>query len=108
VREVVRRTLAPLGYRVLEAADGAEALRILAHPGERVRLVITDVVMPGLSGPQLAAQVRASYPDVRILLTSGFTDTPTLRKHQLRPGEPLLQKPFAPRQLLAWVEKLLQ
>jgi two-component system, cell cycle sensor histidine kinase and response regulator CckA len=107
VREVVRRTLAPLGFRVLEAADGAEALRILARPGRRVGLLITDVVMPGLSGPQLAAQVRASYPEVGILLTSGFTDTPTLRKHRLPPGEPLLQKPFAPHQLVAWVEKLL-
>ncbi|HYD60962.1 MAG TPA: PAS-domain containing protein [Noviherbaspirillum sp.] len=94
VRQVVRRQLLDLGYTVVEAADGREALEMLAQIDE-IRFVISDVVMPGgLDGPALARNVRATRPDIGILLISGY-DQGSAGADEF----PLLDKPFTKPEL---------
>jgi len=107
VRSVTRRLLVRAGYDVLEACDGAEAIAIAErHPGP-IHLVLSDMVMPGLDGRQVAEAVRARRPDVPVLLMSGYTE------RALPPGEggrqptAFLAKPAAPAVLLAKVAELL-
>jgi PAS domain S-box-containing protein len=92
LRRLLREVLVESGYRVVEAANGEEGLRACderALRGERVDLVLSDVVMPGMSGRQLAARVRERNPDVGVLLMSGYDDD------DLRSDEPVLAKPFS-------------
>jgi nitrogen-specific signal transduction histidine kinase len=99
VRRLARDILANRGYEVLEARDGDEALAIARqHPGA-IHLLITDVVMPGLSGPDLAARLTMERPDVRVLYTSGYTEHMMLRSG-FNHGLTLLAKPFLPTELL--------
>jgi len=101
VRLYGRRVLEREGYEVLEAEDGEAALEVLERPeSERVRLLITDVVMPGISGPELAARVLAQRPNLRVLYVSGYS------ANEL--AHPLLTKPFSPGELSAKVEELLE
>ena len=74
VRQFVARALAQLGHTVLEAESGAQALALAAAHDGAVDLLVSDVLMPGLSGPDLAAQLRAGRPGLRVLFISGHTD----------------------------------
>jgi CheY-like chemotaxis protein len=96
---VLRRTLEP-HYHVLTATDGLEALKVMETSGEHIRLVVTDVRMPRLSGPALAAHLARLKKSPAVLFVSGFTDPDV-------PGE-ILAKPFAPEALLAAVARLLE
>jgi CheY-like chemotaxis protein len=92
LRRLLREVLTESGYGVVEAANGEEGLRACderALRGERIDLVLSDVVMPGMSGRQLAARVRERNPDVGVLLMSGYDDD------DLRSDEPVLAKPFS-------------
>jgi CheY-like chemotaxis protein len=92
--EAVRKTtidlLGGLGYKVLEAADGASALALLARGG-MVDALLTDVVMPGMSGPELARRVRASWPNLPVIFISGYADPEGVAGEEL--GR-LVRKPF--------------
>jgi DNA-binding NtrC family response regulator len=107
VRELSRTLLAQAGYRVFAAEDAAEALRLLAGEAKDARLLVTDLVLPDLSGIELAERVLAASPAMRVLLTSGYTahsiDVATLEG--LRAG--FLQKPFRVEALLSSVRKAL-
>lgn len=96
VRMFVRRRLAEWGYEVLEAAGGEEALQLAGrHPGP-IHLLLTDVVMPGMSGQQLAARVKGRWPGTNILFMSGYPGE-TVARHGLEGlGGSFLQKPFSP------------
>ena len=95
VRNVVRQMLASKGYTVLEARDGHEALAVAeAHDGG-IDLVVTDVVMPGMSGPEFVQRLRVLRPDVRVLFISGYTDDAVVHHGVLEEGVVFLQKPFA-------------
>jgi CheY-like chemotaxis protein len=96
---VLRRTLEP-HYHVLTATDGLEALKVMETSGEHIRLVVTDVRMPRLSGPALAAHLARLKKSPGVLYVSGFTDPDV-------PGE-IVAKPFAPGALLAAVARLLE
>ena len=96
---VLQRTLEP-HYHVLTASDGLEALNIIEAWGPSVRVVVTDVRMPGLSGPALAAHLARLNRSPAILFVSGFTDPDV-------PGE-VLAKPFQPDALLSAVSRLLE
>jgi len=95
------------GYTVLEAKSGEEALLILdAHPGP-VHALLTDLVMPGMSGKQLAERVREQRSKVEVLYMSGYVDEGIARHGVLRKGVTFLPKPFARRDLLASVTEAL-
>jgi hypothetical protein len=107
VRAVARQALARQGYTVLEAPNGAEALQIAAsHPGP-IHLLLTDVVMPGLSGRQLSDQLALLRPETKVLYTSGYTDDAVVRHGVLEAGIAYLQKPFTVDGLARKVREVL-
>ncbi|HSM92175.1 MAG TPA: ATP-binding protein [Anaeromyxobacteraceae bacterium] len=106
VQEVARRALAQAGYRVLVASTGPDALRIVERDPAAIDALLSDLAMPGLSGPELTAQARALRPDLKVLFVSGFADEETLRGLE-RAGDPILMKPYAPAELAARVRALL-
>jgi GAF domain-containing protein len=107
VRELAREILEMNGYRVLQAAHGAEALRACRQHQDRVHLLLTDVVMPGMSGRDLAREVEGLHPETRVVYMSGYT-ADALGKHGvLEPGIILLEKPFTPDTLLTAVRSAL-
>ena len=107
VRGLACRILERIGYRVLEAADADEALEALAkHPGD-IDLLLTDVVMPRVSGPELARIVHATRPELPVLYMSGYTDDAVGREGVLDPSVPFLQKPFTPDGLARKVREVL-
>jgi signal transduction histidine kinase len=108
VRELVARLLKERGYRVIEAADAVIALAALQGHTGRIHLIITDVVMPKLSGPQLSERLIRRYPGVKVLYISGYTGD-SLFSHGLREEDVhLLHKPFTRDALLSKVEAMLQ
>jgi PAS domain S-box-containing protein len=107
VRAVVSDTLAQKGYQVLRAPDGPAALEIArAHPAP-IQLLVTDIVMPGMTGRELAETLMAERPGLRVLYMSGYTDDAVVRHGVLQEGMPYLQKPFAPRALASKVREVL-
>ena len=94
VRTFIEALLVEHGYRVLAASGPAEALRLVAaHDGE-IDVLVTDIVMPLVSGPELAAQVREARPDVRLVFLSGYTAEAVRDRGDLPPGSAFLEKPF--------------
>lgn len=106
VRELAVRVLRQLGYQVLEAANGAEGYDLARARGRAVDLLLTDVVMPNLSGIELARQLREIWPDLKTLYMSGYADAAAYGGTLAR-GEPYLQKPFAPAKLAQMVRNVL-
>jgi len=107
VRAVTRNMMARHGYTVLEAANGDEALSILEkHEGE-VHLLLTDVVMPTMSGRSLAEQLATGRPHLRVLYMSGYTDDTIVRHGVLEAGMAFIQKPFTLSMLLQKLRSLL-
>jgi len=109
---MVREMLEGAGYRILTASDAEEALRIAAGHAAPIDLLLTDVVMPGMSGYALAQQVTRDRPETKILYMSGFTLVPA---HQallegdpgLEPGTRIIAKPFTIERLTAKVREVL-
>jgi PAS domain S-box-containing protein len=102
VRPAVRRMLEREGYTVLDAADGADALQLAASAdarGERIDLVLTDVVMPVQGGRVLGERLAMHWPGIRVLYMSGYTDDEILRRGLVVPGAAFLEKPFTPARL---------
>jgi PAS domain S-box-containing protein len=107
VRRLAREILSGNGYKVLEAGNGREALLLSeAHRGE-IHLLLTDVVMPKMSGRELGERIRLHRPDLRILYMSGYTDDAILRHGVLVDGIPFLQKPFTAEALARKVREVL-
>jgi two-component system cell cycle sensor histidine kinase/response regulator CckA len=107
VRQLVRETLESKGYRVLEADNGEAALQIAsAHPGQ-IDMLITDVVMPGMSGRELSAKLCASYPQTKVLYLSGYTEDAIAHEGVLGSGSAFLQKPFTLQMLSRKVREVL-
>ena len=108
VRAVTVRTLARAGYSVQLATSGPEALVYLReHPSNPLDLLVTDVVMPGMSGTDLAAEVVRQRPGVRVLFLSGYSPEFLAERNGLADATRLLQKPFTPEALLARVRQAL-
>jgi signal transduction histidine kinase/CheY-like chemotaxis protein/HAMP domain-containing protein len=107
VRSLAVRALVDQGYRVLQAADGAGALAMSrAYDGE-VHLLVTDVVMPGMNGKELADRLTADRPGIRVLYVSGYTDHAVVRHGVLEEGIAFLSKPFDLRELARTVREVL-
>jgi CheY-like chemotaxis protein len=99
--------LATHGYRVIAAGSGPAALRLPELSHETVQLLITDVVMPEMSGGQLAEEVRRRFPFCRVLFMSGYNEDTAIRHGQLGRNEAFLQKPFTPLILARKVREIL-
>jgi CheY-like chemotaxis protein len=107
VRHVTRKMLERYGYRVLEAADGATAMRLVESFAEPIDLLLTDVVMPDINGWDLAERLRKQRPALRVLFMSGYTDDAVVRHGILQDGNAYLQKPFTPVSLARKVRTVL-
>ena len=95
------------GYRVIEAASGTEACELVETQNIPVDLILTDVVMPGMSGPELVRRLSVTHPEIKAIYMSGYHDDALLR-HHVRANEVLfLPKPFLPRRLIQIVHDTL-
>jgi two-component system cell cycle sensor histidine kinase/response regulator CckA len=107
LRSLARKILVSRGYTVLEARHGQEALSLCEGPEPAIDIVLTDAVMPGMSGRALAERLAALRPSARVLLMSGYTDDDMLRRGILDPRMAFLQKPFTPTALAQKVRETL-
>jgi PAS domain S-box-containing protein len=107
VRDITERILRRAGYRVLAAADGQQALRLLEGGPLEFDLLLTDVIMPQISGPELAARLSARNPALRVLYMSGYTDDAIVHHGVLDGETQLISKPFSAEDLLAKVRTVL-
>jgi two-component system cell cycle sensor histidine kinase/response regulator CckA len=108
VRELIASVLRLRGYTVLEAQSGKQALELAARQRFTVNLLVTDLVMPELGGIELAAQLRARVPGLRVLYISGFTEQTGYLSGPLEPGTHFMPKPFLPSDLTAAVSAILE
>jgi len=108
VRVMAREILRLNSYTVLEASNGSEALRIGQQCPGPIHLMLTDVVMPQINGPQLAQRLAPLRPGMKVLYMSGYADGDIVRQHVLEPGMPFLQKPFMPGALAHKVREVLK
>jgi CheY-like chemotaxis protein len=104
---VARKALAGHGYDVLAAASGPEALEVAASTSRPIHLLITDVVMPRMSGRELAARLTGLRPGLRVLYSSGYAATGIVDDGVLEEGIDFLQKPYSPAALAARVREVL-
>jgi PAS domain S-box-containing protein len=107
VRQLVRRSLEAVGLTVLEAENGQQALEVVARRRETPKLVLTDVIMPGLNGRELSERLATTQPGLRVLFMSGYTDDDVLARSLLPAQAPFIQKPFGPDELVAKVRTML-
>jgi CheY-like chemotaxis protein len=108
VRNLSLKILEMNGYRVLTAADGQEACKVCKEFPDEIHLMITDVVMPQMSGREVAEQAVLHRPDMLVLFMSGYTDDAIVRHGVLDDGVPFLQKPFTPDALVNKVRQVLE
>jgi CheY-like chemotaxis protein len=107
VRKLAAEVLTRHGYTVLAARDGVEALRIFRERTGPIHLLLTDVVMPTMGGPEAARQLRATRPDLKVLYVSGYTDRAAAQELATEQDAPYLQKPFTPTTLARKVREVL-
>jgi CheY-like chemotaxis protein len=107
VRSLARQALESRGYRVLEAPDGESALHLCRQHGGEIDLLLSDVVMPRMSGRELREQVAGLCPQTRVLFTSGYTDDAVVRHGVYQSESDFLQKPFSVHGLLRKVREVL-
>ena len=108
VRQLICTLLKELGYSTVQASHGGEAFEIVENIGEHeIDLLITDVVMPEMSGGDLAEKLAAKYPDLNILFMTGYTDEDIVRHGLITENSFLIQKPFSSDDLAKKVEQAL-
>ena len=107
VRTLCRAVLEALGYAVLEATDAEDALKAVATRTGPIHLLVTDIVMPGVGGPELARQFGSLLPGARVLFVSGYSDEAVMRGGVIKSGAAFLQKPFSPASLARKVREVL-
>jgi CheY-like chemotaxis protein len=107
VRELISHILTQQGFKVLEASNGHEALEVCRQHHSELHLLITDLIMPRMSGRELADQITALRPEVAVLFISGYTDDALVRRGETFGRTGFLQKPFVPSELLQKVRQLL-
>ena len=108
VRELVRLTLTSRGYKVLEAEHGEAGLRIAEETRGTIDILVTDVVMPGIGGRELAKKILAKRPATKVLYLSGYTEDAIVTQGALAPGTAFLQKPFTLQNLAKKVREVLR
>ncbi len=108
LRELTREFLQIAGYNVVEARDGRDALQLAHSRAQGLHLLLTDVVMPGMSGRELADEIKRMHPEIRILFMSGYTSDAIVHRGVLDEGLSLLTKPFTRSGLLQKVHEMLK
>jgi PAS domain S-box-containing protein len=108
LRKPIREIMEMNGYHVLEAGDAEEALKLVEDYGEAIDLLLTDVVMPGLNGRELAEQLLALRPNLRVLFMSGYTNNMVVHQGILEEGLAFLEKPFTPEALAVKIRQVLR
>ena len=107
VRRLAARMLVALGFRVLVAGSGQEAVRLLRRGAHRIDGVVTDVAMPGIGGRELGETIAQCWPQIRVLYMSGFAAGRMVTEGSLDPAVPFIQKPFTSEQLGRKVREVL-
>jgi two-component system, cell cycle sensor histidine kinase and response regulator CckA len=107
VRKLVSGMLTRMGYRVITASGGREAIRLVREHAGEIHLLLTDVVMPGMSGHELAQRLTAMLPDLRVIYMSGYVQDSLVHREVVASGAPFLQKPFAQDALARTVRTVL-
>lgn len=107
VRNLLARVLKAAGYDVLEAEDAGRAAALIAEHADAVDLILTDVILPDMSGPELVQQLEREHGRYRVLYMSGYTDDAIVHHGVLEEGTEFIEKPLRPRALLAKVRELL-
>jgi two-component system cell cycle sensor histidine kinase/response regulator CckA len=107
IRELIREILAAAGYEVYTAANAAEAIEFANLFEGEINLLLSDVVMPGMSGPEMAEMMKRARPDLKVLFASGYSDHALLRRGALARGAAFIGKPFDTDTLLARVSDLV-
>ncbi len=107
VREVIGQILEINGYIVLEAGSGPEALLLSQRQQTPIHLVLSDVVMPGMSGVELAVRLQAQRPEIKVLFMSGHPESSIVHHGMLNPGVAFIQKPFRANQMIRKIRELL-
>jgi two-component system cell cycle sensor histidine kinase/response regulator CckA len=107
VRNLTREALKQYGYRVIEAPGGEQALKVIEEFQEKIDLLLTDVVMPGLNGRELADQILLSRPDIKVLYMSGYADNAIVQYGVLNSGLAFIEKPFSPETLAEMVRQIM-
>jgi CheY-like chemotaxis protein len=110
--EIVRRAASEIlqlyGYQVIEAASGLEAIEICEESEEPITLLLTDVSMPEMSGPELAGMIGSRWPEIRVLYMSGFTEAAHGDQGLLREGAAFIEKPFEPEDLARHIRDIIK
>lgn len=107
VRAVAARALRRFGYHVVSADGGDEALRLARRHEGPIDLLLTDIMMPGLNGVEVASRIARVRPGIRIFFMSGYADQDLVRQGLLEPGTRFLQKPFTPQELAGRIREIL-
>lgn len=107
IRSLIIDTLKPLGYTIFSAADGEASLRFIKEYKDRIDLLLTDVIMPGMNGKELADTIKVLRPDIRVLFMTGYADETILRHGILDSGNALIQKPLSPEKLASRIREIL-
>lgn len=108
VRNLAREVLEKYGYTVLEASNGEEALALAERHEGPLDLLLSDVVMPRMGGPELAQALVERRPNVKVLYMSGYTEHPMVRRGVVESGVAFLQKPFTPTVLVSRIREVLE
>ena len=103
----MRRELLKTGYQVIEAKNGVEACLTATQQSYHVDLLLTDVVMPGMNGKELAMRLRGHFGDLKVLYMSGYSDNPPVTGAESQGPTTFLQKPFSPEDLIRLVREIL-
>jgi CheY-like chemotaxis protein len=107
VRNLVKEILTSNGYKVLESRNGPEALAICSNFADPIHLLLTDMIMPGMSGPELKGKIAAMRPGISVLFMSGYTDDSIIRNGVLDLDTSFIEKPFTPDGLSRKVRDVL-
>jgi CheY-like chemotaxis protein len=108
LRSLCVQILERLGYRVLQARNGTEAIAEAAGYGDRIDLLLTDVVMPGMNGSELATQLVLHHPEMKVLFTSGYTEDVISHHGVLADGVSFIGKPYTPSALARKVREIIE
>jgi signal transduction histidine kinase/CheY-like chemotaxis protein len=108
VRRLTRKMLERLGYRVFDAASAASALEFVRSHPDAIDLLLTDVVMPHMGGPELEREVRLQRPGIKVLFMSGYTEEGVVNQRMLTPDTPFIQKPFSMAGLRRKIREVLR